>query len=220
VLYELLTERCPFEAESLPELCLKISREAHRPISELRPELAADLVAVLERCLQKDPAQRYAHAAELASALEPFAPAHASADASSARRVIQSLGATMAEGAPATDSSPVPPRRRRSTTLAAVVAGAAIVGGVLFATRPPVGPPRLALAAVDAVRSASFLEQEPQAQQEPTPETLAPLPAAALPPAASGPTPTIAPPPRPMMMRHSRHASPASRGDDDIPAYR
>jgi len=84
VLYELLTERCPFEAESLPELCLKISRDTHRPIFELRPELAPELVAVVDRCLQKDPAQRYANAAELASALEPFAPAHASADASSA----------------------------------------------------------------------------------------------------------------------------------------
>ena len=218
VLYELLTERCPFEAESLPELCLKISRDPHRPISELRPELAPELVAVVDRCLEKDPAKRYANAAELASALEPFAPAHASADASSARRVIQSFGATMAAGVSATDSSRASPTRRRSTALAAVVAGAAILGGVLFATRPPPpGPPRLALAAVDAVRSASFLEQE----QEPAPEVLAPLPAAAVPPAASGPAPPSAPPPRTMMMmRPSRHASPASRADDDIPAYR
>jgi serine/threonine-protein kinase len=222
VLYELLTERCPFDAESLPELCLKISRDAHRPISELRAELAPELVAIVDRCLQKDPAQRYANAAELASALEPFAPAHASADASSARRVIQSLGATMAEGAPAADSSPAPSRRRRGATLAAVVAGAAILGGVLFATRsPPPGPPRLALAAVDAVRSASFLAQETDLGA--APETLAPLPAATVAPAASGPTPSSAPPPPPrtmMMMRPSRHPSPASRGDDDIPAYR
>jgi serine/threonine protein kinase len=216
VLYELLTERCPFEAESLPELCLKISRDAHRPIAELRAELPAELVAIVDRCLQKDPAQRYANAAELASALEQFAPAHAGADASSARRVMQSLGATI--DAPATDSSPASSRRRRSTTLAAVVAGAAIVGGVLFATRPPAGPPRLALAAVDAVRSASFLEQ---ADQVPAPEAPAPLPAATVAPAASGPATKSAAPPRSMMMmRPSRHASPASRGDDDIPAYR
>jgi len=221
VLYELLTERCPFDAESLPELCLKISRDAHRPITELRPELAAELVAVIDKCLLKDPTQRYANAAELASALEPFAPAHASADASSARRVMQSLGETMLEGAPATDSSPAAPRRRRSATLAAVVAGAAILGGVLFASRPPPpAPPGLALAAVDAVRSASFLEEEAEVAGA-APETLAPLPPATVAPAASAPTPGAAPPPRTMMMmRHYKHASPASRGDDDIPAYR
>jgi serine/threonine-protein kinase len=217
VLYELLTERCPFEADSLPDLCLKISRDAPRPIIEVRAELAPELAAIVERCLQKDPARRYANAAELASALEPFAPAHASVEASSARRVIQSLGETMVEGAPASESRP--PRRRRIVSLGVVLVGAAIVGGVLFATRPPPGPQRLALAAVDAVRSASYLEQE--SDMAPAPATLAPLPAATVAPAASGPTPSSAPPPRTMMpMRPSRHASPASRGDDDIPAYR
>jgi len=219
VLYELLTERCPFDAESLPELCLKISRDPHRPLAELRPGLPPELLAIVERCLQKDPARRFANAAELASALEPLAPAQASADASSARRAIQSLGETMAESAFApTEPPPAPPRRRRVVSLAVVAGFTAIIAGVLFATRPAPGPARLALAAVDAVRSASSFAQEP----DPTPETLAPLPAAPVAPAASGPTPASAAPPRTMMMLRPTRASssPVRHGDDDIPAYR
>jgi serine/threonine-protein kinase len=214
VLYELLTERCPFEGESLPELCLKISREPYRPLAELRPGLPPELLAIVDRCLQKDPAHRYANAAELAEALEPLAPGATSVEAKSARRVIDSLSETVAESAA---PSPVPPTRRRTASFVAVFVGAVLVVGVWTDTRPVSRSPGLALAAVDAVRSASFYAQD----QQSTPETLAPLPAATVAAAASGPTPTSAPPKRMMMMRPSRtSSSPATRGDDDIPAYR
>jgi serine/threonine-protein kinase len=213
VLYELLTERCPFEGESLPELCLKISREPYRPLAELRPGLPRELLAIIARCLQKDPAHRYANAAELAEALEPLAPGATSVEARSARRVIDSLSETVAESAA---PQPVPPRRRRTASFVAVLVGTALVVGVWTDTRPVSGKPGLALAAVDAVRSASFFTQD-----QSTPETLAPLPAATAAAAASGPTPTSAPPKRTMMMRPSRtSSSPGTRGDDDIPAYR
>jgi serine/threonine-protein kinase len=74
VLFELLTRRWPFEAQNMPELCLKVVTEPPQSIASLRPELAPCLVAVIERCLEKDPAGRYADAAALAQALEPFAP--------------------------------------------------------------------------------------------------------------------------------------------------
>ncbi len=74
VLFELLTKRWPFEAESMPELCLKVVSDPPVAIASLRTDVPKAMVDVIERCLQKDPAKRYANAAELASALEPLAP--------------------------------------------------------------------------------------------------------------------------------------------------
>jgi serine/threonine-protein kinase len=74
VLFQLLTCRWPFEAQNMPELCLKVVTEPPQSIASLRSDLAPGLVAVIERCLEKNPASRYADAAALAEALEPFAP--------------------------------------------------------------------------------------------------------------------------------------------------
>ncbi len=73
VLYELLTCRWPFEAESMPELCLKVVAEPPTSLATRRPDVPAGLVAVVERCLEKDPAKRFPAVSELAHALEPFA---------------------------------------------------------------------------------------------------------------------------------------------------
>src|ERR1700722_8772202 len=72
VLFQLLTNRFPFEAETMPELCLKVVTEPPMALATIRPEVPVGIVGVIERCLEKDPAKRFANAAELASALEPF----------------------------------------------------------------------------------------------------------------------------------------------------
>jgi serine/threonine-protein kinase len=72
VLFELLTKQRPFQAAALPDLCVKVATEPPRSLADLRPELPAGLVDVISRCLAKDPADRFANAGELASALEPF----------------------------------------------------------------------------------------------------------------------------------------------------
>jgi serine/threonine-protein kinase len=74
VLFELLTRRWPFEAETLPGLCLKVVGEPPLSLAELRPELPEHIVAVVERCLAKNADDRYANAAELSTALEPLLP--------------------------------------------------------------------------------------------------------------------------------------------------
>ena len=74
VLFELLTQRWPFEAETMPELCLKVVAEPPQSLLALRPDAPPALVEIIEHCLKKDPKERYANAAELATALEPLAP--------------------------------------------------------------------------------------------------------------------------------------------------
>ncbi|MCL2449149.1 MAG: serine/threonine protein kinase [Polyangiaceae bacterium] len=74
VLFELLTRRWPFEAETMPELCLKVVSDPPISLAALRPETPAALIAIVERCLEKTPARRYANARELAEALEQFVP--------------------------------------------------------------------------------------------------------------------------------------------------
>jgi eukaryotic-like serine/threonine-protein kinase len=74
VLFELLTQRMPFEAETLPDLCLKVVGDAPLSLCELRADIPNAMAKVVEHCLEKDAERRYANAAELASALEPFVP--------------------------------------------------------------------------------------------------------------------------------------------------
>jgi serine/threonine-protein kinase len=85
VLYELLTNRLPFEATSTAALAACIASEPPRPLCDARPEVPEELERVVARCLEKDPAKRFADVAELAHALAPFAPGAQSAALRAAR---------------------------------------------------------------------------------------------------------------------------------------
>lgn len=73
ILYELLTGRAPFLADTMPQLCAMILQQTAPPLRNVRPDAPEGLQAVLARCLEKEPARRYGNIAELASALSPFA---------------------------------------------------------------------------------------------------------------------------------------------------
>lgn len=69
VLYRLVTRRFPIEAKTLREL-----REAHKadgltPLSDLRSDLPAAFVEVIERAIAKNPAERFASAGVMERAL-------------------------------------------------------------------------------------------------------------------------------------------------------
>jgi serine/threonine-protein kinase len=74
VLYELLTGKLPFIAETMPELVGKILQATYTPVGALRPDVPPGLQATIDRCLQKDPTLRPANVAELAAGLVPFGP--------------------------------------------------------------------------------------------------------------------------------------------------
>jgi serine/threonine-protein kinase len=72
VLYELLTGIAPFRRDTLQESCAAVLGLAPPPLSTLRPTLAQGLCEVVERCLRKDPAERYPNVAQLAAALAGY----------------------------------------------------------------------------------------------------------------------------------------------------
>ncbi|HEV8547541.1 MAG TPA: serine/threonine-protein kinase [Polyangiaceae bacterium] len=74
VLYELLAGVPPFRADSTFEVCTKISAGRVPRLRRPDGDLPRGLGAVVRRCLNVDPAERYADVAELAEALLPFCP--------------------------------------------------------------------------------------------------------------------------------------------------
>ncbi|MGH7272439.1 MAG: protein kinase domain-containing protein, partial [Polyangiaceae bacterium] len=134
VIFELLTTKWPFEAEAMPELCLKVVSDPPQSLAALRPDVPKAMCDVVARCLEKDPARRFANAAELASALEPLAPPASRILAERARLAMSSgAGERMPLRAPsARSASPV-------SAVAAVAVAATLPSG---GTTPlPAGTP-------------------------------------------------------------------------------
>ncbi|MDX1454120.1 MAG: protein kinase [Gammaproteobacteria bacterium] len=68
-LYQLLSGHLPFTGEPMATLMFRIANEEPNDIRGWRPELAADIVAVLEKALQKKPGDRFQSGREMAEAL-------------------------------------------------------------------------------------------------------------------------------------------------------
>jgi len=162
VLYELLTGIPTFHAEDLSEVFAAILEQEPLPLRGLRPDVPPGLVEVLDRCLRKDPEERFQNAAELAAALLPFAPARALAVAERSSSTLgaaapHSVGLAAAaspsepslrlsagdlrvpSSSPAVVMSVKPSKRSSLWAVAAVVLTAAVatVGGASYRARGP-----------------------------------------------------------------------------------
>lgn len=73
ILFELLAGQRPFEAKTLPELSKLILNGRAASLRERRPDLPAGLEAVVQRCLQRAPTDRYPDVGALMKDLAPFA---------------------------------------------------------------------------------------------------------------------------------------------------
>ena len=69
VLYQLLSGRRPFEADSMVTLVYRIAKEEPQPLGELRKDVPAALRRIVARCLEKRPEKRFQSGRELADAL-------------------------------------------------------------------------------------------------------------------------------------------------------
>ncbi len=91
-LYELLAARPAFQAARMPELIAAILHVRGQPLESLRADIPAGLREVVHRCLDKDPAKRFANVAHLATALAPFGPPSRQASVDRIAHLLGKLG--------------------------------------------------------------------------------------------------------------------------------
>lgn len=72
ILYKVLTGKTAFGGASVPGTLLMVTSDEPTPVGELVKGVPPELVAVIERCLRKEPEERFQTAQELAEALVPF----------------------------------------------------------------------------------------------------------------------------------------------------
>ncbi len=72
LLYELISYRRPFEADTPTSVCFQIVSESHHPISLVLPGCTAELEHIINRALSKDQETRYQSGSELTAALLEF----------------------------------------------------------------------------------------------------------------------------------------------------
>jgi serine/threonine-protein kinase len=168
ILFELLTGTLPFYAQRVPDLCRKIIDESPPLLVGLRPDAPPALQALITKCLEKDPNERYTNVAALAFALAEFAPKRARLSVVRILRTTRAAGlaphaptvptaserpsfGTAAKSIGPIESRP-PEKKRRKAALAALVATTAaaclaIVAAATWSTRSA-GPKAAAVAPV------------------------------------------------------------------------
>ena len=112
-LYEMLTGRRAFKAETAAQILSAILDAEPEPIAKLNPRVPAPVRWTIERCLAKDTRRRYDATSDLA-------------------RELRTLRERLSEFLPVTDVAPPAPRRARrvlsTVAIAAAMAGAGLLG--------------------------------------------------------------------------------------------
>jgi TolB-like protein/tetratricopeptide (TPR) repeat protein len=92
VIYEMLAGRAPFSSGAGQVDMYALLHGAHRPVTEYRSEAPPFLAAIIDRCLHKDPHQRYPDAAGLLADLQSVRPGtRTSAASEPAQRDLPSI---------------------------------------------------------------------------------------------------------------------------------
>lgn len=138
VLFELLSGEMPFTATDVTALISQILHEPHRKLRSVHPGLAPELEAVVDRCLAKNPSDRFATAADLAIALLPFAPKRSRAIVEKAAAITRSVGGA---GAVATLESRPPPSSRSSGAVPVAPVAGKSTDSALGTSVTPTPPP-------------------------------------------------------------------------------
>jgi serine/threonine-protein kinase len=164
ILFELVSARVPFDAETVTELAIKIAVDAPAPASHYRADFPPGLELVIGRCLEKDRTKRFQTVADLAVALQGFASRQGNASVERAlgtmRRAGMSGSGAGPAGAAAAPGPMAPSSHRMLQTSSSWGQSSATTrprGGIVLAI--VVGVPVLAVIAV----ATAFLLRRPNA---------------------------------------------------------
>ncbi len=94
ILFQLLTSRTPYNADSAPDLYAMLLRDPPSAITQFRTGLPDGLESIIMRCLEREPDNRFQNVGELADALLPLAPPNSRVHADRARRVLVGVSST------------------------------------------------------------------------------------------------------------------------------
>jgi Tol biopolymer transport system component len=143
VLYEMVTGKPAFRGKTRPETLASIIREEPEPIETLVPKTPAPLRWIVERCLAKEPRERYASTEDLARDLEGLR-----------GRVSEVSGSGAALGMPVRRRGP----RATPAILAAAVLAALVFGLLLglYRVRLSSIPPRRLEASLNPPQGTGF----------------------------------------------------------------
>ncbi|HTQ08073.1 MAG TPA: serine/threonine-protein kinase [Polyangiaceae bacterium] len=206
ILHELVSGKMPFEASAMPELCAMVLTEPPTPLRTDCPHAPPALAAVVERCLEKEPAQRFANLAELTQTLVALAPPSSRSSAERVLRVLSAAGIEAARPAPLQDSatdlgrpgastnaawSPsAPPKHAVTGVRAAAIGGVLLVGvAAAFVVRSrKIEPEATPSHDASVTAQASLASPPPPSAETPSTTAEAPSSAALAPPAAPSST--------------------------------
>jgi predicted Ser/Thr protein kinase len=132
MLHAVLAGQSPFSGTSVYEVLLKVTREPPPPLRQVKADLPEALERIVLRCLEKDPARRYASAADVAADLRAWL-----ASEPGEPRALARGGERPRDLAEPTERIAAPPRagRGRRLVLAGVVlllAAGAVLGWHLY----------------------------------------------------------------------------------------
>ena len=91
VAYELLAGHAPFTGRSITEIAAKQLSAVAPELQALRPDLSPKLEAIVRRCMEKKPEDRYQKASDLLSDLLAFKGSKEKVDSGSAAEALESL---------------------------------------------------------------------------------------------------------------------------------
>ncbi|HEY2513677.1 MAG TPA: protein kinase [Polyangiaceae bacterium] len=218
-LYELLAGRPPFDAQSLLAVLKHIEKKQPAPLEARRSGLPPKLVAVVQRCMEKDPERRPASARAVVDALAAL---RGSLDEAASPEATGDALDLSWNDPDVQELRPVRRDARRRTVMAAVGLGACALVVIGFAMRRP--GPVAPITPVPAAASPAPTEAPPTATVPVAVPTA--LRAEVLPSAAAAtsraPTVSVRPPPKraagkPTLARPTPSKPAAPARDDDVP---
>ena len=89
ILYQLISGRMPFIADTLPALCLAVINEPPPSLESIRKDLPSGLAEAVMKCLAKHKDERFRNVHELAQALAPFGKPESMGAAARIRSMLQ-----------------------------------------------------------------------------------------------------------------------------------